>query len=192
VKLTTKLLAVGAVAVLVVSGLAIALLASPNASATNDDAPVVAVDELSTSNGTHNLTVNVLCKVNGTRVALAGVNVTICTINITKEANRTTIEIVKVAEGQTDENGTVVFELAEGKYFVFAQHNGLKGFCRGNLTEDQLVTIKMHHWNWGHMKGQKFQFLGQANHCSCCQDRSCDGSGNMTSMGQGAKRSSHC
>jgi hypothetical protein len=167
-------------------------MASPNASATNDDTPVVTVDDRSTSNVAHNLTVNVLCKVNGTRAALSGVNVTICTINMTTDGNRTTIEIVKVAEGQTDENGTVVFELTEGKYFVFAQHNGLKGFAKGNLTEDQLVTIKMHHWNWGHMNGQRFQFVDPAGHCSCCQDQTCDGSGNMTRMGQEARSSSHC
>jgi hypothetical protein len=96
VKLTTKLLAVGAVAVLVVSGLAIALMASPNASAANDDSPVVTVDDQTVSNSTHNLTVNVLCKVNGTRTAVSGVNVTVCTMNITHDGNRTVIEIVEV------------------------------------------------------------------------------------------------
>ena len=185
-------MAVGAVAVLVVSGLAMALMASTDASAASDDSPIVSVYDQTSSATTHNLTVNVLCKVNGTRVALSGVNVTICTMSITREDNRTTIEIVKVAEGQTDENGTVVFELAEGKYFVFAQHNSLKGFFRGDLTEDQLVTVKMHHWNWGHMKGQKFQFVDQSKHCSCDQDQTCDGSGNMTQINQEARGSRCC
>ncbi len=185
-------MAVGAVAVLVVSGLAMALMASTNASATSDDSPIVSVDDQTTSATTHNLSVNVLCKVNGTRVALAGVNVTICTMNITREDNRTTVEIIRVAEGQTDENGTVVFELPEGKYFIFAQHNGLKGFFRGDLNEDQLVMVKMHHWNWGHMKGQKFQFMDRSKQCSCDQDRTCDGSGNMTQNDRGAKDSRCC
>jgi hypothetical protein len=185
-------MAVGAVAVLIVSGLAMTLMTSTSASTTNDDSPIVSVDDQTTSATTHNLTVNVLCKVNGTRVALSGVNVTICTMNITQENNRTTIEVIKVAEGQTDENGTVVFELAEGKYFIFAQHNGLKGFSRGNLTEDQLVSVEMHHWNWGHMKGQRFQFMDQAAHCSCGQGRSCDGSDNMTQMNHGARSACPC
>jgi hypothetical protein len=172
-------------------------MATSNASA-DDGSPVVSVDDQPVTNGTHNLTVSVLCKVNGTRTPLADVNVTVCTMNITTEDNRTVVEIVQVAEGQTDENGTVVFPLAEGKYFVFAEHNGLRGFCRGNLGEDQMVMIKMHHWNWGHMKGQKFQYMNQfadgrggcgmtdCQNCTGDQDRLHDGTGDMTGLRQGA------
>jgi hypothetical protein len=156
-KLNAKLMAIGAVAVLVVSGLAVIMMSSFNAAA--DDTPVVtATDELA-SNATHNLTVQVMCKVNGTRAVVAGVNVTVCMMNITQDGNRTIVEIIEVAKGQTDENGTVTFVLPEGKYFVFAEHNGLRGFCPGNLSEDVMVQIKMHHWNWGHMKGEKFQYM---------------------------------
>lgn len=203
-RLNPKIVAIGAIAMLVVAGLAVVMITTSNATA--DDAPVVTVtDDVTSDNVTvpsHNLTVQVMCRLNGTRAAVADVNVTVCMMNVTREQNRTVVEIIDVAKGQTDENGSVTFVLPEGKYFVFAEHNGLKGFCRGNLSEDTMAQIKMHHWNWGHMKGQKFQYMhmfqdgtlarngASAQNCTGDmiqqRDRDCDSSGDMTRLMQGA------
>lgn len=188
--ISRKLLAIGAVAILAVTGLATVMMGSFNAAA--DEAPEVTVtNDVAYQNSAvpmHNLTIQVMCKVDGARAAVEGVNVTICMMNVTREENRTIVEVIDVAEGVTDKNGTVIFSLEEGKYFVFAEHNGLKGFCRGNLSEDTMAEVKMHHWNWGHMKGQKFQYMHMfldggmnRNGTSCLDDdHDCNPAGNMT------------
>lgn len=157
-KITKRILAIGAVAVLLIGTLVVVALPAISA---DDTTPVVTVDEENATAVTHNLTVKVMQKVDGQMVPLSGVNVTVCTMNITYEDNRTTMVIENVSAGMTDADGNVTFVLPEGKYFIFAENNGLRGFCHVNLSEDQAYEMKMHHWNWGHMKGEKFQFMHQ-------------------------------
>lgn len=157
-KISKRILALGAVGVLLVGALAV--MALPAISA-DDATPVVSVNEENITVVTHNLTVQAMHKVHGEMTPLSGVNVTVCTMNITYEGNRTIVVIENVTAGVTDADGNVTFMLPEGKYFVFAENNGLRGFCHVNLSEDQARQMKMHHWNWGHMNGEKFQYMSQ-------------------------------
>lgn len=144
-RLKMKLAALGAFALLAIAIVAAVVLSAAPAAATEDEAPVVTVDEEEIE-GVCNLTVNVGGKIEGKNVPLTGAEVFVYVVNITVEENRTTIVIEKVAEGVTDANGTVTFSLEEGKYCIMAKYHGLKGFARLNLSEDESATINMHNW----------------------------------------------
>ena len=148
-KIRTKMMAFGAIAALMVSGAVLALVPSTQVAAA-DDTPVVTVEDTSTDVATLNLSVNVLCHVDGESVTLAGVNVTVYTVNVTENEDGATIVIDKVADGQTDVDGNVTFQLPEGEYAVSASHQGLRGFDWVNLTEDQISTVRLHGLWMGH------------------------------------------
>ena len=126
------MMAMGAVAALLISGVAFTLMSSSNVSA-EDETPVVTVEEEVTDT-TYALTVNVVCKVDGTSITLEGINVTVYTVNITEEDDTTTIIVQNVAQGLTDAEGNVTFELPKGEYVVCATYQGLCGFGEVNLS----------------------------------------------------------
>ncbi len=177
-KLTTKLMAIGAVAVLAVAGLAAVLMTSSTASATNDGTPMITVGDEGSATDPSNLSIQVCSRVNGQDVPMVGANVTICEMNIVREQERTAMTVMNTIRGQTDGNGTVTFERPEGKYWMFAERNGLKGFSHGNLSDDEMNIVKMHQWNWGQMKGETFQVMNQAQTQTgnqiCGQNGTCD------------------
>ena len=142
-KLFTKTLAFGAVAALLITGAALAFAPSTDVAAA-DETPIVSAESASADLTTLNLSVNVLCHVDGDSVTLSGVNVTVYTVNITDNEDNATIVIEKVAEGQTDSDGNVTFQLPEGEYAVSASYQGLRGFDWVNLTEDQVSTVQLH------------------------------------------------
>ena len=153
---STKMIAMGAVVALLISGVAFTLMSSSNVSA-EDETPVVTVEE-EVSDTTYTLTVNVACPVDGTTITLEGINVTVYTVNITEEDDTTTIIVQNVAEGQTDAEGNVTFELPEGEYVICATYQGLCGFGEVNLTEDQLSTIMLRGSGWCDGDGQSLRY----------------------------------
>gem|GEM_PF-2001484 len=165
-KIRTKMMALGAVAALMVSGAALAFLPSTEVAA-SDDVPIVDVETASTDLATLNLSVNVLCRVEGESITLAGVNVTVYKVNITENEDCATIVIDRVAEGLTDADGNVTFQLPEGEYAVSASYQGLRGFDWVNLTEDQISTVRLHGCNWDLMRSQSHHWMNG----SCDRDR---------------------
>jgi hypothetical protein len=145
-RLRTKMMSIGAISALLISGIAFALMSSTSVSA-DDDTPVVTVEEEVTETS-YALTVNVVCMVDGTPIILEGVNVTVYTVNITEDDDTTTIVVQNVAQGLTDAEGNVTFELPDGKYVVCATYQGLCGFGEVNLSEEQLSTIMLHGSGW--------------------------------------------
>ena len=145
-RLRTKMMSIGAISALLISGIAFALMSSTSVSA-DDDTPVVTVEEEVTETS-YALTVNVVCMVDGTPIILEDVNVTVYTVNITEDDDTTTIVVQNVAQGLTDAEGNVTFELPEGEYMVCATYQGLCGFGEVNLSEDQLSTIMLHGIGW--------------------------------------------
>lgn len=170
-KIRTKMMAFGAVAALMASGAVLALWPSTEVAA-SDDTPIVTVGTNSTDLATLNLSVNVLCHVDGESVSLAGVNVTVYKVNITDDGDRATIVIDRVAEGLTDADGNVTFQLPEGEYAVSASHQGLRGFDWVNLTEDQISTVRLHGCDWDRMGPQSFQCVNDS--CDRSRDRDMD------------------
>jgi hypothetical protein len=162
------MMAFGAVAALMVSGAVLAFLPSTEVAAA-DGTPIVTVEDTSTDLATLNLSVNVLCRVDGTDITLSGINVTVYTVNMTENEENATIVIDKVAEGQTDANGNVTFQLPEGEYAVSASYQGLRGFDWVNLTEDQTSTVQLHGWNWDLMGPQSVHCDNGT--CDCVRDR---------------------
>ncbi|MDW5564314.1 MAG: hypothetical protein SA339_13950 [Methanomassiliicoccus sp.] len=146
-KIVTKTMALGAVAALLVAGAVLAFAPSTEVSA-SDDTTVVTAESTSADAATLNLSVNVLCRVDGESITLSGVNVTVYTVNITEDGDNATIVIEKVAEGQTDDDGNVSFQLPDGEYAVSASYQGLRGFDWVNLTEDQISTVRLHGCDW--------------------------------------------
>jgi len=182
VKLFTKTLAFGAVAALLITGAALAFAPSTDVAAA-DETPIVSAESASADLTTLNLSVNVLCHVDGDSVTLSGVNVTVYTVNITDNEDNATIVIEKVAEGQTDSDGNVTFQLPEGEYAVSASYQGLRGFDWVNLTEDQVSTVQLHGCNWDQRGPQSFQCANGS--CDRFPDRLMDRDrdGNSTSCG---------
>ncbi len=149
------MMAMGAVAALLVSGVAFALMSSADVSA-EDETPEVTVEE-ETTETTYAITAHVECRVDGSNITLEGVNVTVYTVNVTEDDDTTTIVIHRVAQGLTDSEGNVTFDLPEGSYVVCATCQGLCGFGEVNLTEDQLSTIVLHGDGWGGGRDQTLQ-----------------------------------
>jgi hypothetical protein len=161
-------MALGAMAALVVSGAILAFAPSTEVAAA-DDTPIVTVQDTSADLTTLNLSVNVLCRVDGESITLSGVNVTVYTVNITDGEDNATIVIDKVAEGQTDADGNVTFQLPAGEYAVSASYQGLRGFDWVNFTEDQVSTVQMHGCDWDMRGPQSFQCDNGS--CGCSHDR---------------------
>lgn len=195
-RLSTKILSMGAVATLLISGIAFALMSSTSVSA-EDESPVVTVEEEGTD-ATYALNVNVVCMVDGTPITVEGVNVTVYTVNITEDDDTTTIVVQKVAQGQTDTEGYLTFDLPEGEYMVCATYQGLCGFGEVNLTEDQLSTIMLHGNGWCDGCDQSLRFRDGDRWCpdeggrdggrngdngsAGVRDRKCDGTCDRTRL----------
>lgn len=163
-KIVTKMMALGALAALLVSGAVLAFAPSTGV-ATADNTPIVTAEDTSANLTTLNLSVNVLVHVDGENTTLPGVNVTVYTVNITTDGEgNSTIVIKKVAEGQTDASGNVTFQLPEGKYAVSATYQGLRGFDWVNLTKDQISTVRLHGCDWDMMGSQSFPCNGSCDH----------------------------
>ena len=177
-RLTTKLMTIGVVAVLAVAGLAAVLMTSSNVSATSDGTPMIAIGDEGGLSDPSNLSVQVCSKVNGQLVPMVGANITICEMKVVREQERTTMTVMNSVQAQTDGNGTAVVNISEGKYWMFAECNGLRGFCNGNLNDDEMNLVKMHQWNWGQMKGESFQVMNQVQsqtgNQACGQNGTCD------------------
>lgn len=155
-------MAMGTVAILFVSGIAFTLMSSSDVSAA-DETPIVTVDEETTATN-YALTANVMCRVAGTEITLTGVNVTVYTVNITEDENTMTIVIEKVAQGLTDSEGNITFDLPEGEYMVCATYQGLCGFGQVNLTEDQMSAILLHGGNWNNMTDQRMSCMNDGTY----------------------------
>ncbi|MBI0582338.1 MAG: carboxypeptidase regulatory-like domain-containing protein [Methanomassiliicoccales archaeon] len=167
-KLVTKTMALGAMAALIVSGAVLAFAPSTEVAAA-DDTPIVTAEDTSADLTTLNLSVNVLCHADDESITLSGVNVTVYTVDITNGEDNATIVIEKVAEGQTDADGNVTFQLPEGEYAVSASYQGLRGFDWVNLTEDQISTLQIHGCDWDRMGPQSLQCNNGS--CDCSRDR---------------------
>ncbi len=178
-----KIMSIGAVSALLISGIAFALMASTDVSA-EDNSPVVTVEE-EVTDSSYTLTVHVVCMVDGTPIILEGVNVTVYTVNITEDDDTTTIVVQNVAQGLTDAEGNVTFELPEGEYMVCATYQGLCGFGEVNLSEDQLSTIMLHGIGWCHGDDQSLRIRERDR--SCPDDGSPNGGPNATNVTSGAR-----
>lgn len=160
-----KIMAVfGAIAVLLIAGLAVTMMAAPNVQA-SDSIPQVSINDQTLASDQsaisdnasvmHNFTVTIGAKVEGKRVPIADAQVIIYSVNVTTDAttNTTTIVLQKVAEEMTDANGVANFTLVEGKYTVIAHYHGLNGFGKINLTDDMSRKVMLHNWNGEFMNG---------------------------------------
>lgn len=181
-KIRTKMMAFGAMAALMVSGAFLAFLPSTEVAAA-DDTPIVEVETTSADLATLNLSVNVLCRVDGESITLAGVNVTVYKVNITEDENGATIVIDRVAEGLTDAEGNVTFQLPEGEYAVSASYQGLRGFDWVNLTEDQISTVGLRGCNWDLMGPQTFRWMSDGCDRDQLMDRGMDGNSSSGQAG---------
>jgi hypothetical protein len=161
-KSSMKMMAVvGAIAVLLVAGFALAISAVPAAQAIDQNPQVSISDQVAapsqttvvSENLTHIFTITVCANVEGKKVPMADALVLIYSVNVTKTGNTTTIVLQKVAENRTDINGVVDFNLAEGKYVVIAHYNGLNGFGKVNLTDDMSRSVMMHNWDGEFLNG---------------------------------------
>ncbi len=159
---------IGAIAVLLVAGLAVAMMTAPNVQVSdqaplasiNDRTPLVSInDQVSSYNQTvtaadnssvmHNFTITVDARVDGKKMPIADAMVCIYSVNVTNNAttNTTTIVLQKVAQNSTDANGVVNFNLTDGKYIIIARYHGLNGFGKINLTDDMSRIVMLHNWN---------------------------------------------
>ncbi len=105
--------------------------------------PEIQVTELE-ENGTSVLDVRVGVRVEGRPVAIQGAHVEVLSVDTLRENDTITVTFEKVADGETDEEGAISFELESGKYLVVATYDGLTGLGKCNLEEDVDVGILMH------------------------------------------------
>jgi len=159
-------MALGAAAVLLISGAVLALVPSTEVAA-SEDATVVTAEDAS-DQATLDLSMNVLVRAGGESITMPGVNVSVYSVDITEGEDNTTMVIERVAEGQTDADGNVTFQLPEGEYAVSASYQGLKGFAWVNLTEDRTSTVQLCGCGEGMMGPQCFQGNGT---CDRSRDR---------------------
>lgn len=147
--------ALAAIAVLLVAGLALTVI-TPGAQA-NDQTPQVSISDqavsplngstsLNDSSAMHNLTVTVGANVEGKKIPIEGALVLVYSVNVIESENTTNIVLEKVAEQQTNANGQVGFQLAQGRYIIIAHYHGLNGLGRMNLTEDLGRKVMLHNW----------------------------------------------
>jgi hypothetical protein len=163
-KSSMKIMAVvGAIAVLLVAGLAMAMSTVPSVQAENQTPQVSINDQISSpspslmadSNITHTFTITVSANVEGKKVPIADALVLIYSVNVTKADNSTTIVLEKMGVERTDANGVVNFNLTEGKYIVIAHYHGLDGFGKVNLTDDMSRNVMLHNWHSEFLNGME-------------------------------------
>lgn len=140
-----KLAALGATALLAMVAIS-AVLLMPGAAGEDGGAELTVTDDAVAMEGTHNLTVTVMGKVDGRMAPLEGAEVRVYAVNISHEDNRTTVAVELVAEGVTDGNGNCSFSLEVRKYCVMAQHGEVVGFAKCNLAEGDDARVIMHQW----------------------------------------------
>jgi len=137
--------AIGAIAVLIVGGLAFAVSAEPPSP--EEEEPTVEVTDSSSDSAVCNLTIRVCAKVEGQVVPMGNVPYEIYSVSVNRTEEKIVIELTLMAEGVTDSEGVAKVELEKGKYVIVATYYGLKGFGKVNLTEDMCQKIQLHNWN---------------------------------------------
>jgi hypothetical protein len=151
-----KMIALAAISLMLTAAIAVVVVTAGNASALNDQTPTVSVDDQAAPTDLdptmHNLTVQVCGKIEGKKVPIEGADLSVFSVNVTKGENTTTIVLEKVADAQTDDNGTAVFNLPDGKYVVRVDYHGLHGFGKVNLNDDESDRVMLH--NWSHERSE--------------------------------------
>jgi hypothetical protein len=140
---------IGVMAALMVSG--VGMLAFTDASMELGDEmnsePEVEVIEQLDENGTSILEIRVGVRAEGQPVAIQGATVQVLSVDALGDNDTVTITIDRVADGMTDENGTVSLEMDHGKYLVIATYEGLTGLGKCNLDGDESMVIQLHNWD---------------------------------------------
>ncbi len=172
-----KMLALGAVAALIISGVALTTLKENDLSAVGADAPTVSVVSLGSDAGE---AVMVTTEANGESVPLSGAKVMVCKMNITCDGDQTTMRVMEMIALQTGEDGKVQYNFSEGyKYMICAEDQDQKGFANKNMNQTEAGLCYQHQWEWSHMNGQMFT----ANHSDEVQA----GAQTSTQSGEGGK-----
>lgn len=136
------------VAALVAGGAGVYALTAGKATGVGDEVtaePSIEILEESI-NGTDTLTVKVGVIVEGKPVPLEGAEIEVFSVNAEKTNDTVTIIIEKIAEAETDQHGTALFEIGHGRYLVVAHYNGLVGIRKCNLDEDSQLGMLLHNW----------------------------------------------
>jgi len=155
-KFGIKILAIGAVAILAIAGMAIVLTNHNNdeMSALASEAPVVSVLSDAGEDA-----VLVTSTASGESVPISGVQVCICRMNASTDGNQTTMRVMECVKLQTGEDGRVAYQFQDGeKYLICAQHNNQYGFANQNMNETEANSCYQHAWDWQNMEGQIFQY----------------------------------
>ena len=159
-----KMLALGAVAALIISGVALTALKENDLSAVGADAPTVSVVSLGSDAGE---AVMVTTEVNGESVPLSGANVMVCKMNVTCDGDQTTMRVMEMIALQTGEDGKIQYNFSEGyKYMICAENQNQMGFANMNMNQTEAGLCNQHQWEWSHMNGQMFT----ANHSDGIQE----------------------
>ncbi|OPY26978.1 MAG: hypothetical protein A4E31_01327 [Methanomassiliicoccales archaeon PtaU1.Bin030] len=149
-----KMLALGAVAALFISGVALTTLKENDLSAVGADAPTVSVVSLGSDAGE---AVMVTTEANGESVPLSGARVMICKMNVTCDGEQTTMRVMETVALQTGEDGKVQYNFSDGyKYMICAENQEQRGFANKNMNQTEAGLCYQHQWDWSHMNGQMF------------------------------------
>jgi len=161
-KLASKLIACGAIA-LIIAGLAVVLtMENGEESAVAAETPVVAVQSFG-SDVAEEEAVLVTANVNGESVPMSGVRVTICKMNVTAEGEQLTFRVMEMTTLQTGADGKVQYNFSEGsKYMICAENQEKRGFTNMNMNETEANLCYAHEWNWSNMNGQTFTYSGSS------------------------------
>lgn len=156
-----KLVALGAVAALMIAGMAMTLANENGISALNNDTPVVSIVNLG-SEMNEEQAVMVTEDVNGETVPLSGVAVMVCRMNMSCDGEQTTMRVMEMTMLQTGEDGKVRYNFTEGhKYMICAENQNQRGFANMNMNQTEAHLCYQHQWEWGHMNGQTFTVMNQ-------------------------------
>jgi hypothetical protein len=153
------MIALGAVAVLAIAGMAFVLMSNGNE---DSNALASGVPTVSVQNDGGEEEVMVTTNVSGEDVLMSGVKVTICKMNISTDGNQTTMRVMESITLQTGEDGKVQYQFQEGeKYMICAEHQNHYGYANQNMGEVESELCYAHEWSWEKMEGQSFQYQNQ-------------------------------
>jgi hypothetical protein len=158
-KFGIKMIALGAVAVLAIAGIAYVLMTQngeDDGYSVADSAPLVSVQSTAAEDA-----VLVTAMVNGNSVPMSGVQVTICKMNASTDGNQTTMRVMECKTLQTNEDGKVMYQFQDGeKYMICAenQNQNQHGYTNMNMNETEANLCYQHEWSWENMEGQNFGY----------------------------------
>ena len=155
-KFGMKMLAIGAVAILAIAGMAIMLTIQNDdeISALASEAPVVTVQSDAGEDA-----VLVTSTVSGESIPISGIQICICRMNVSTDGNQTTMRVMESVMLQAGEDGKAAYQFQDGeKYMICAQHNNQYGYANQNMNETEANSCYQYAWDWQNMEGQTFQY----------------------------------